>query len=67
MGASFEELLIALADTLWKGSREADLELQIIDGVAARLQADRWDLFEALDGLFEEIAAEGDERLSRST
>ncbi|MFK7877234.1 MAG: HD domain-containing protein, partial [Paracoccaceae bacterium] len=41
MSASFEELIIALADTLWKGSRKADLELRIIDGVAARLQTDR--------------------------
>ncbi|MEP4805795.1 MAG: hypothetical protein ABJZ69_15405 [Hyphomicrobiales bacterium] len=66
MSVSFEELMVALADTLWKGSREADLELQITDGVAARLQTDRWDLFGALDSLFEEIAADGDERLSRS-
>jgi len=66
MSVSFEELIIALADTLWKGSREADLELRIIDGVAARLQTDRWELFQTLDSLFEEIAAEGDERLSRS-
>lgn len=66
MSVSFEELIIALADTLWKGSRETGLELQVIDGVAARLQASRWDLFETLDSLFEEIAAKGDERLSRS-
>lgn len=66
MSVSFEELLVALADTLWKGSRDADLELRIIDGVAARLQTDRWDLFQTLDSLFEEIAADGDERLSRS-
>lgn len=66
MSVSFEELIIALADTLWKGSRDADLELRIIDGVAARLKTDRWDLFEVLDSLFEEIAADGVERLSRS-
>ncbi len=66
MSVSFEELIIALADTLWKGSREADLELQVIDGVAARLRTDRWELFQTLDGVFEEIAADGDERLSRS-
>lgn len=66
MSVSFEELLIALADTLWKGSRDADLELRIIDGVAARLQTDRWELFQTLDSFFEEIASDGDERLSRS-
>ena len=66
MSVSLEERFIAFADTFWKGSRDADLELRIIDGVAAPLQTDRWELFQTLDSLFEEIAAGGDERLSRS-
>jgi hypothetical protein len=63
---SLEELLIALADNLWKGGRCADLELAVIDAVAARLGRQRWDLFIDLDGAFEEIAAGGPERLARS-
>ncbi|MGJ8624797.1 MAG: HD domain-containing protein [Yoonia sp.] len=66
MSVSFEELIIALADTLWKGTRAADLELRVIDAVAARLCTDRWAVFELLDRCFEEMASEGDERLSRS-
>lgn len=66
MDVSFEEMLIALADKLWKGKREADLELMIIDEIARRLKSDRWDLFEPLDTCFEEIASNGNQRLSRS-
>lgn len=66
LGVSFEELVIALADKLWKGKREPELELRVIDGVAERLSLDRWGVFEQLDNRFESIAAQGDERLSRS-
>jgi len=65
-GVSFEELVVALADKLWKGRREAALELMVIDEVAARLGVSRWDLFERLDTVFEEIAAGGPERLLQS-
>jgi HD domain len=64
-GCSFEELLIALADKLWKGSRCAELELMVIDMAAARLGKQRWDLFIELDGVFEDVAAGGAERLAR--
>ncbi len=66
MDVSFQELLIALSDKLWKGKRVPELELRVIDNVALRLAADRWDVFSDLDAGFEEIAAKGDERLSRS-
>ncbi|MGD0546275.1 MAG: HDIG domain-containing metalloprotein [Terracidiphilus sp.] len=63
---SFEERVVALADKLWKGKREAELELGIIDEIAARVGVARWDIFERLDNTFEEIAAGGEERLQRS-
>jgi len=63
---SFEERSIALADKLWKGKREEALELAVIDGVATQLHVKRWDVFTRLDGLFEDIAAGGSERLERS-
>lgn len=67
MSVSLEELLVALADKLWKGKREPELELRVIDEVAARLQKDRWAVFEQLDTGFEAVAASGDRRLARST
>lgn len=66
-GVSFEEQVVALADKLWKGKREAQLELQIIDEVAKRLGVSRWEVFTVLDSAFEDIAVGGSERLQRST
>ena len=63
---SFEERTVALADKLWKGKREADLELSIIDEIAKKLSVLRWDIFERLDTAFEEIASGGAERVQRS-
>ena len=65
-GVTFEERTVALADKLWKGKRDADLELVIIDEAAIRLGVGRWDVFARLDLAFEGIAASGDERLRRS-
>jgi hypothetical protein len=66
---SFEERVVALADKLWKGKREAALEPSVIDEIAARLGRSRWDIFEQLDSAFEQIAEAGTKRLqeSRST
>ena len=66
MQVSLEELVVALADKLWKGVRKADLEERVADAVASALGGDRWDLFVELDTLFEEIASEGALRLERS-
>lgn len=63
---TLEERVVALADKLWKGKREADLELSVIDEVAARLGTSRWDVFEPLDTTFESIAAAGADRLEQS-
>jgi len=66
MEVSLEELLVALADKLWKGVRHAELERRVIDGVAGRLGSGFWDVFLELDTTLEEIAAGGAERLERS-
>jgi hypothetical protein len=63
---SFEERSVALADKLWKGKRESELELAVIDELADRLGVDRWILFSRVDEVFEMIAADGLSRLARS-
>lgn len=63
---SFEERTVALADKLWKGKREAELELSVVDMIAAQLGVGRWDVFPRMDLLFETIAADGPDRLQRS-
>lgn len=66
MECSLEEFLIALSDKLWKGKRIESLELIVIDLIAINLGVERWDIYEMLDTTFENIASNGDERLSRS-
>jgi hypothetical protein len=64
---TFEELVIALADKLWKGARVAELEELVIDRAAVAAGRDRWDLYTELDAVFELVAAGADQRLSRSS
>jgi hypothetical protein len=66
MTTSFEELLVALADTLWKGKRNADLEKAVVTRAASVAGKSFWDLFVPLDTCFEHVAASGAERLTRS-
>jgi hypothetical protein len=66
MECSLEEILVALADALWKGARRPVLEGRVIVEIAARLGWDRWTAFVELDECFEEIGDGGAERLLRS-
>lgn len=66
LDVSLEELLIALADKLWKGNRDEDLELLILDRVAEMKGCDRWTVFSDLDNAWETIASDADQRLARS-
>jgi len=63
---SLEERTVALADNLWKGKREPELELLIINQIASKLGHSMWDIFLHFDTLFERIATHGDIRLQRS-
>lgn len=67
-GLALEERLVALADKLWKGKREPELETLVVEAVMQRMggHADRWPLLMALDTAFEDIAAGGPGRLARS-
>lgn len=64
--AVLEDRLVALADKLWKGKRDADLEGALVDELAKRLGRDRWAIFGVIDDLCETIAEEGPDRLRRS-
>ncbi|MEO3924624.1 HD domain-containing protein [Micromonosporaceae bacterium B7E4] len=61
--ATIEELLVSLADKVWKGRREADLETRIVDRLAAAGGQQRWAAFLALDDVLTGIAEEADARL----
>lgn len=62
-----EELLIALADKLWKGNRNQELELKVIDLIAEKKNTDRWSVYiQKLIYSFESIADEATLRLEES-
>jgi hypothetical protein len=65
-GISLEERTVALADKLWKGRRDPELELLIVDEIASKLRVSRWDVFEQLDNCFEEIATGGISRVQET-
>ena len=66
MTCSLEELLVALADALWKGVRRESLEKRVVEEIAGRLAVDPWSIFVDLDSCFEDISERGPERLIRS-
>ncbi len=63
---SLEDLLVALADKLWKGKREQKLEARVLDTLAERAKREAWEVFDQLDTICEQIAADGSSRLDRS-
>lgn len=63
---SLDELLVALADKLWKGVRAEALEQLVVERIAAATKKERWESFTQLDAMFERVAEDADERLARS-
>ena len=63
-GLPIEDLLVALADTIWKGQRLDTLEAKVVARIAETTGMEQWDVFDKLDGLLNEIATQGDERLA---
>lgn len=66
MDCATEELVVALADKLWKGVRNAELEKRVIEKIAQIRGTAFWDEFIPLDSLFESVASTASERLARS-
>jgi hypothetical protein len=66
-GLPLEHLLIALADKLWKGKREEDLEMLVIERLADSIGGEVAAVFANADAIFEAVSAGGDDRLARSS
>ncbi|MBD2436296.1 phosphohydrolase [Nostoc sp. FACHB-110] len=63
---SFEEICVALSDTLWKGKRNNQLEDLFMKMLVKRSHKEYWELFIEMDSCFEKIASDGHLRLLRS-
>ena len=58
-----EDLLVALADKVWKGKREDVLEQALAQRIAAASGEELWEVWLRLDDILFEIAATAEERL----
>lgn len=63
---ALEDLLVTLADTLWKGCRLEQLEQIVVSRISCSIRQDFWNTFIVADALFEAIGDRGTDRLNRS-
>jgi putative nucleotidyltransferase with HDIG domain len=59
-----EDLIVALADNLWKGKRLGELEDRFVSFVAIKSGKEKWEIFSAFDQLCQRVASEADSRLA---
>ena len=59
-----EDLLVALADKVWKGARVEALEMKVTQHIAQHCQQEEWAVYIVLDDLLSAIAEDADARLS---
>jgi hypothetical protein len=59
-----EDLLVSLADKIWKAKRVPDLEQLVVDRLVAASGEKPWQAFLSLDDLLDKIAADADHRLA---
>jgi hypothetical protein len=59
-----EDLLVSLADKIWKAKRVPDLEDLVVGQLAAADGAETWQAFMSLDDILERLAAGADQRLA---
>ena len=57
-----EDLIIALADTCWKGKRDDKLEEMIIKELSVKVKDERWNVYLALDDMIETVAEDANRR-----
>lgn len=58
-----EDVLVAFADTIWKGKRDERLEQEIANQLARRGQEEPWQAFMKLDDIASELARDAHERI----
>jgi hypothetical protein len=63
-GIELEDLLVSLADKVWKAQRVPDLEQSIVDRLAGFSGRERWEVFLTLDDRLTTLADGADARLA---
>ena len=63
-GVTIEDLLVSLADKVWKGKRVKDLEQLVVDRLGDACDIPAWEAFMALDDILAALAEGSDQRLA---
>ncbi|TDB81662.1 HDIG domain-containing protein [Actinomadura sp. KC216] len=63
-GVGLDDLLVSLADKVWKAKRVTALEQRVVDALAAASGQEPWQVFMALDDACDRLAAGADRRLA---
>lgn len=63
-GVSTDDLLVSLADKVWKGKRVTDLEQLLIERLSETSHQRPWEAFVALDDVLDQIAQDAERRLA---
>jgi putative nucleotidyltransferase with HDIG domain len=63
-GVLLEDLLVALADSCWRGKRDVSLETAIIEWIVTQTGQVGWEIFIALDEVVAACTEKADERLA---
>ncbi|WP_371501323.1 HD domain-containing protein [Kitasatospora sp. NBC_00374] len=66
-GISLEELMVSLADKVWKNSRRPDLEDLVVARLAEACGREPWEVFLPLDDLLGALGADADRRLAHQS
>ena len=61
---TLDDLLVCLADKVWKGKRVPELEEHITNIIAQKTTTDYWEVFVKLEAILEEIVIGSDERIA---
>ncbi|WP_280396346.1 HD domain-containing protein [Nocardia brasiliensis] len=64
---TFDDLMVSLADKIWKAKRASDLEQLVVQRIAAASGDQPWQVFMRLDDELDRIAADADRRLAFQT
>ncbi|MES9538455.1 HDIG domain-containing metalloprotein [Actinomadura sp. NPDC000600] len=64
LGVGIDDLLVSLADKVWKAKRVPDLEQRVVEALAAASGAEEWQVFMDLDDVCDRLAAGADRRLA---
>lgn len=63
ISAQLEDLLVAFADTIWKGKRDESLEQEIAQQIAKQCQEETWQVYMKLDDIACDLAKGAHDRI----